>query len=299
MNTMLNPVWLHTFKTLVDVGHFTKTSEKLFMTQPGVSQHIQKLEAACGHDLIIRYNKTFELTEQGERVYAYAQQLSLNEKALLDTLNTDDPYHGDIKLACSGSLALSLFPKLLELQKHNPALIVQLEVAPNQKILNDVQEGKIDLGIVTHKPQESFFEIEKLGVESLCLVVPKSYQASPITAQQLMSLGMIRHPDADHYLSLYLHRCGEESWQDIEIEKIPTKSYINQLSQILLPISQGMGFTVLPKSAVDGFSLNEEIAIHQPIQRVTEPLYCVGKRHKPHTKRQAMVLEHLQQWINH
>ena len=32
---MLNPVWLHTFKTLIEVGHFTQTAEKLFMTQPG------------------------------------------------------------------------------------------------------------------------------------------------------------------------------------------------------------------------------------------------------------------------
>ena len=43
---MLNPVWLKTFVTLIETGHFTKTAEKLFMTQPGVSQHIAKLEQA-------------------------------------------------------------------------------------------------------------------------------------------------------------------------------------------------------------------------------------------------------------
>lgn len=295
---MLNPVWLHTFKTLVDVGHFTKTSDKLFMTQPGVSQHIQKLEAACGHNLLIRYNKTFELTEQGRQVYNYAQQLLINENALLDSLNIDDPYQGEIKLACSGSLALSLFPKLLELQKQNPTLVVHVEVAPNHKILNEVQSSNIDLGIVTHKPQESFFEIDKLGVESLCLVLPKDHQNKPITTAQLSSLGMIRHPDADHYLSLYLHRCGEKNWQDIEIEKIKTVSYINQLSQILLPIAKGMGFTVLPQSAVDSFYLADEVTIHNPTNRVTESLYCIGKRHKQKPKRITMVLEHLQQWVS-
>ncbi|EHH2535403.1 LysR family transcriptional regulator, partial [Vibrio parahaemolyticus] len=51
---MLNPIWLNTFKALVDVGHFTKTAELLHMTQPGVSQHINKLEAACGYPLIKR-----------------------------------------------------------------------------------------------------------------------------------------------------------------------------------------------------------------------------------------------------
>ena len=47
---MFNPVWLNTFVTLVNTGHFTKTAEKLFMTQPGVSQHINKLENAFGYD---------------------------------------------------------------------------------------------------------------------------------------------------------------------------------------------------------------------------------------------------------
>ena len=48
---MINPLWLNTFKILVDVGHFTQTAEKLYMTQPGVSQHIKKLEQACDCEL--------------------------------------------------------------------------------------------------------------------------------------------------------------------------------------------------------------------------------------------------------
>ncbi|OEF23599.1 LysR family transcriptional regulator [Vibrio rumoiensis] len=294
---MLNPVWLHTFKTLVDVGHFTKTSDKLFMTQPGVSQHIQKLEAACGYDLLIRHNKTFELTEQGQHVYAYAQQLLKNEKDLLDSLNIDDPYQGCIKLSCSGSLALSLFPKLLELQKQNPKLVINVEVAPNQKILHDVQQGNLDLGIVTHKPQESFFEIETLGAESLCLVLPKAFSNTHITIEQLQSLGMVRHPDANHYLSLYLNRCGDPNWQDLETDKIKTVCYINQLSQILLPVAKGIGFTVLPKSAVDSFYQLDDITVHQPTKQVTETLYCISKRHKPQTQRLGMIIAQLHKWL--
>ena len=41
---MINPTWLNTFCTLVEVNHFTQTAERLFMTQSGVSQHIKKLE---------------------------------------------------------------------------------------------------------------------------------------------------------------------------------------------------------------------------------------------------------------
>ena len=54
---MLNPIWLETFVTLVDTGHFTQTAEKLFMTQPGVNQHIRMLEVESGYSLISRDKK--------------------------------------------------------------------------------------------------------------------------------------------------------------------------------------------------------------------------------------------------
>ncbi|WP_413700159.1 LysR family transcriptional regulator [Psychromonas sp. KJ10-10] len=96
---MLNPVWLRTFKTLVEVGHFTQTAEKLFMTQPGVSQHITKLEAICGHALIKRYNKTFEVTEQGRRVYQYALKLEEQQTQLIESLGFDNSTLGECRIA--------------------------------------------------------------------------------------------------------------------------------------------------------------------------------------------------------
>lgn len=80
---MINPLWLNTFKTLVEVGHFTQTAEKLYMTQPGVSQHIKKLEQACNCDLLSRENKSFELTEQGRIMYRYALKLEKDQEDLL------------------------------------------------------------------------------------------------------------------------------------------------------------------------------------------------------------------------
>lgn len=48
---MINTSWLRTFCTLVEVGHFTRTAERLHMTQSGVSQHIHKLEEQLGTEL--------------------------------------------------------------------------------------------------------------------------------------------------------------------------------------------------------------------------------------------------------
>ncbi|GEK11343.1 hypothetical protein PPEP_b0758 [Pseudoalteromonas peptidolytica F12-50-A1] len=277
---VLNPVWLETFITLVDTGHFTKTAEKLYMTQPGVSQHISKLEEACGYDLIKREKKSFAITEQGRLVYNHAKALIRDEKRLFEKLNFDDPLSGECTLACSGSVALLLYPKLLQLQVQHPNIHINIKAAPNHQILADIKNGQIDQGIVTDIPNESFFDFETLGQEELCLILPQQANTSDRYAPLLLELGLINHPDAEHYLSLYFKQSKEQELTQLDVSKIPIVGSINQISQILEPIAQGVGFTVLPRSAVDGFHSPEHLQVLRPPQPVMESLYLVCKKNR-------------------
>ncbi|SET67108.1 LysR family transcriptional regulator [Thalassotalea agarivorans] len=277
---MLNPVWLETFITLVDTGHFTQTAEKLFMTQPGVSQHVQKLEAACGHTLIKRDKKSFTITEQGQLVYQYTKGLLRDEKVLFEQLNFDDPVSGKCSMACSGSVALMLFPRLLKLQNLYPNIHINLKAAPNHQILSDIKSGNVDQGIVTDKPNESFFDFEELGQDELCLIFPVDTDVSKSWKQLLLELGLISHPDAEHYLSLYLKKCEEQELKLLNINEIPIVGSINQISQILEPLTQGIGFTVLPKSAVDSFHSPGRLKVMQPKLPVKETLFLVRKKNR-------------------
>ncbi|NMP31152.1 LysR family transcriptional regulator [Thalassotalea sp. M1531] len=277
---MLNPVWLNTFVMLIDIGHFTKTAEKLFMTQPGVSQHIAKLEAACGHSLIKRDKKSFELTEQGRLVYLYGKKLVEHEQTLLEQLTFDDPYNGDCTLACSGSLALALYPKLLTLQTQYPKLVIKLKSAPNHQILSEIQQGSIDVGIVTDSPNKALYDVKEVAREELCLILPKSAVVTDDIGGLISELGLISHPDAEHYLSLYFAQSQEKSFAKTSIKSMPITGYINQISQILMPVAQGLGFTVLPKSAFDAFTRSEQIQIFTPEQPVIETLYKIKRKNR-------------------
>ncbi|MCG9647589.1 LysR family transcriptional regulator [Vibrio brasiliensis] len=295
---MLNPSWLKTFVTLIDTGHFTKTAEKLFMTQPGVSQHIKKLEQVCGHPLIERHNKSFVITEAGKTVYDYAKQLESQQQQMLNSLSQDDPYSGQVSISCSGSLALLLYPHLLNLQCKYPELISLLEAAPHHKILADVISGNVDLGIVANEPSDPRIDSKKFGSEPLCLMLPREQASKKLDQTALKEIGLIRHPDAEHYLSLYFSRCGEEELAAININQLPSKGYINQLSQILLPVAQGHGFTILPKSALEAFPLKEQIAVYQPESEVIETLYLLTKRHRQIPARFETITQAMRQQLN-
>ena len=89
---MINQQWLHTFLALVEVGHFTQTAEKLYMTQPGVSQQIKKLEEQVGVPLLNRIGKRFELTRAGETLYRFGCKRKEEEDQLFSELQFDDPH---------------------------------------------------------------------------------------------------------------------------------------------------------------------------------------------------------------
>lgn len=277
----LNPVWLETFRVLVDSGHFTRTAEKLFMTQPGVSQHIKKLEQACGYLLLKREGKRFSITAQGEQLYAYVQQLNEAEQQLLAQLGADDPLAGPCRLACSGSTAIRLYKHLLTLQGRYPGLTMHLQAAPYRSILAAIASGEIDLGIVTEKPDSLHFTAQPIGNEAIALMVPVNRpQGAQSLTGYLSSLGMIRHPDSDYYTSLYLSHSGSTLLRDVPFSRIPTKGFINQIHDILLPVANGLGFTILPRSVLQDSPYHKAISVMGNVPLIKEPLYLVYRKNR-------------------
>ncbi|NLQ18416.1 LysR family transcriptional regulator [Marinomonas sp. M1K-6] len=74
---MLNTQHLVTFKVLVETGSFTKTAKLLGLTQPAVSQHIQKLERCLGEPLLLRHGRTTDVTPAGEILLQHIKELEI------------------------------------------------------------------------------------------------------------------------------------------------------------------------------------------------------------------------------
>ncbi len=287
---MINPLYLRTFICLVNERHFTRTAERLYMTQPGVSQHIRKLEEELGTSLLHRYGKQFELTEAGERLYAYGQRQQQAEAELREQLTGDTPYAGECRIACSGSMALQLYPRLLELQRQYPELSFTLEAAPVEGIIERVLERKTDLGLITRPLKEARLEQRELGSEPLCLVLPKGERAD---WNSLQRLGFINHPDGAQYANELL---SQNFTQDFAgIDTLNQKGFINQIGQILLPVARGLGFTVVPRSCLEAFAEQSRVYAAPLKQPVNDPLYLIQKKNRPLPQRYGPIRELLQQ----
>ena len=69
---LMNNRQLTIFRTVCEEGSMTKAAEKLYMTQPAVSQTIKELEQESGVCFLERYNRKVVPTESGRLLYQYA-----------------------------------------------------------------------------------------------------------------------------------------------------------------------------------------------------------------------------------
>jgi len=265
---MINPVWLRSFCTLVEVGHFTRTAETLHMTQSGVSQHVRKLEEHLGQSLLIRQGKSFTLTSTGDRLYQEGQKLILSLTDLEKRVGLDPTHEGVVKVASPGSVGLKLYHHFLKLQKHYPKLIVEYRFAPNSEVERLIAEHRVDIGLMTCLSNMGEVSLKPIAEEELLLVTPSGILEP--SWDQLIELGFIDHPDGAYHAGQLLSVNFSEFQNSSQFKR---SGFSNQINLILEPVSMGLGFTVLPSHAVEAFKDSEKVEVHRLTNKVSEILY--------------------------
>jgi DNA-binding transcriptional LysR family regulator len=273
---MLNATWLETFVTLTEIGHFTRAAEKLNMTQPGVSQHLRKLEEQVGQSLIAQEGKSFTLTLAGEAVRDLGLSRRTEERKLRDTIMTDDPDVGEVKIACSGSFAQLLYPRLLTLMRDAPRLLIHLEAAPQDTVVSGVLDGRFDLGIVGQDTGHPRLNAQSIGHEELCLILPADAADETVTFEALEDRGFVAHPDGFAYAGDLLSLNFPEAFTGAD--RMTVRTFVNQIGQIPSPVAEGIGYTLLPRSGIETFSGRNRLKIVSLPHRRYHELWSVTRR---------------------
>ncbi len=289
---MISPIWLRSFCALAEVGHFTRTAERLHMTQSGVSQHIRKLEEQVGLPLLSRQGKQFELTDAGERLYSEAKEIIQALSALEQRVADDPAYEGEVRVVSPGSVGLKLYPRLLEFQRQHDKLVIDYRFAPNSDVAESIVESRADIGFMTSPSDRVEVNCQPVAQEVLLLVTPPTVRRP--SWEQLLNLGFIGHPDGEHHAQMLLSANYPDFQHSSLFEK---KGFSNQIGLILEPVSMGLGFTVLPAHAVDAFQNPQLIKTHRLPKPVSETLYLATRNDRSMPNRINTVIEEAKKWL--
>ena len=109
------------FCAVASLGSITGAAEKLYISQPAVSQSIRQLEEALGCALFVREPKGVRLTEEGRLLYSHVSEgirkIEAGERGIARMLRMD---MGEIRIGASDmTLQYFLLPYLEAFHPHH------------------------------------------------------------------------------------------------------------------------------------------------------------------------------------
>lgn len=135
--------------TVAQYSSFSKAADALFVTQPSLSQAIQKLENSLGFQLFTRSTRKVSLTEEGKKFIEEAEPL-INEYSRFQRSVMQ------LKKQNTETIAVGLLPTYIELnmpvvlqsfQQTHAGTEIIMETHSSQKLLNMLNAGKIDIAV--------------------------------------------------------------------------------------------------------------------------------------------------------
>ncbi|MGW5159459.1 LysR substrate-binding domain-containing protein [Nonomuraea wenchangensis] len=146
---MLTLDQIRAFVAVAEELHFGRAAERLRMTQPPLSRHIQKLERAIGVTLLERDNRRVILTEAGRGFLEDARHmLTLVETAGDRARRIAGGASGTLRLGFTAVSAISMLGRLLRLLAERlPEVDVILHEQVTATQMDGILRGELDLGL--------------------------------------------------------------------------------------------------------------------------------------------------------
>ncbi len=162
MPHLLDIEQLRTFVAIADTGSFTRAAEQVHKTQSAVSMQMKRLEERVGRPLFARDGRASRLSEDGERLLDYARRIVQLNAECVASFNEED-LAGRVRLGLPDDYADRYLPEILaRFSRANPRAECTVVCEPTPNLLDRIQNGDLDLAIITHVDRRGPSEIVRV-----------------------------------------------------------------------------------------------------------------------------------------
>jgi len=229
-------------------GNFSRAAEQCRVSQPSLSQQIQKLEEELGERLFDRLKRQTKLTAHGEAFVRRAVRiLEEAEMALREASDARSLLSGALTIGVLPTIAPYLLPKAIgAFARKYPGVEIVVEEDTTAQLLRHLTTYEIDFALASDPIEDSRFEIKELFTEELLLALPPGHPLTrkrtiPAAALEGEKLIIMRegHCLGDQVLGFCEHR-----------DTRPAISFRSaQLETIHALVAAGLGLSLIPEMA--------------------------------------------------
>ena len=258
---------LMVFTEVAKSQSFTLAAKTLKMSKSGVSQHIKRLEAEIGHQLLLRNTRGMTVTAAGLRLLARSELLKGQiELALQEVSAEEQAPSGPFSITFPRSFEPTIvIPALRQLCEEFPGLHPRI-IATDEPL--DLISRNLDVAIFAGNPPASAYRAQPLGT------LTEHFCASPDYLHQ--------HGTPETLEDLHKHRWIATQWQENPLSLYTENTRLRPYSFTAPPFSKCESLTGVVEMTKLGMGLAflPEITLHPHIEK-NQLVSVLGDYHGP------------------
>ena len=170
---------LHYFKEIVKQGSISKAAEVLHIAQPPLSQLLKKLENDLGTTLIHRYRQKWELTETGELLYQYAEQMLMQMQDVKQQIQEiEQGIAGTVSIGVSSACSNILIDYVSMFRTQYPNVKINIITGNSEELLKRLEQREIDVALLLRPSNSEQYQMKILKKQPFVVIIPTSWSSS-------------------------------------------------------------------------------------------------------------------------
>ena len=163
---------------LDEYRHYVTAAEHCFISQPNLTMQVKKLEDEIGIKIFDRDKKPLQPTEIGKEVIIRARQILRETKQLKEFVNHEkESMEGEFTIGIIPTLAPYLLPLFLpNFITSHPNVHLKIKELQTEQIINQLQNGMTDIGILVTPLNESTLREIPVFYEPFLLYLPENHR---------------------------------------------------------------------------------------------------------------------------
>lgn len=144
----------HLLSILAQEMNMRKAAERLFVSQPALSQRLQTIEKDWQTKIFLRSQKGLTLTPAGEEIIKLANSIIAKEERVREEIQAmDSKVYGTLKIACATIVGQNWLPKVLKSYVNKyPHAKISLVTGWSSEILKSLYDDTVHIGIIRGTP---------------------------------------------------------------------------------------------------------------------------------------------------
>ncbi|WP_130806064.1 LysR family transcriptional regulator [Senegalia massiliensis] len=273
----MNIDYLRAFYITVKANSISKAAKILHLTQPGLSMQIQSLEKELQVSLLNRSNRGVNLTEAGEIVFDYANTiLSLQDNVERDLENLKT-HKKKLFIGSCKSIGEYALPCSIYIYKHeNPDIDINLEISNTKKVIDNVLNNTVNLGIAQNKIDNKNLVYQKITSNDMLLVTSLPLVKKAITIDELKKLPLIFREKGSGARKDIINSLKNKA---ITTDDLNIIYELNSMEAIKTSVISGKGISFIPELIIKR-ELRDKILTHIKVDdfNVVSEYYVVYRK---------------------